>query len=291
MGEIDAAAQWVRECRRHERNVAVARLIGFTHDDDVRDAAFDMLLDLVRDGTVSTEELAPHIAVVGDTWKRVHKQAKPMQQDEGKSEWLHDEEYAPLRCSAERLLDLLGHFPIAVVRGYLREGLVLTDPRLKAFSAISLLRNGEAVDPDEIEQVARSNEMRLIFWKRLRECGMESFMPQCWSSPEQLAASDLAGWVAHPLEMGVLVEDIELMNRFQVKGDLDEALVGYLFRFREYPKPWEPGEGWMAGIAGPFQNGEAVGSPWSSFDRWDSMSPEEHIEKLWTTTHSCQSGG
>ena len=36
----------------------------------------------------------------------------------------------------------------------------------------------------------------------------------------------------------------------------------------------------MAGIAGPIRNSESQDSSWSSFEKWDSMSPEEHFDKL-----------
>ena len=77
-------------------------------------------------------------------------------------EWLVDEEYSGLRYSAEWLLDLLGYFPSEVVGQKLREAVGLTDPRLKCFAAVSLLRRLEAVDPTEIERIAANNETRVI---------------------------------------------------------------------------------------------------------------------------------
>jgi hypothetical protein len=71
------------------------------------------------------------------------------------------------------------------------------------------------------------------------------------------------------------------MDAVPIESEDGEEDFVYLFRFREYPKPWEPGEGWMAGIAGPIRDGESQGSPWSSFKRWDSMSPGDHFQKLY----------
>lgn len=58
---------------------------------------------------------------------------------------------------------------------------------------------------------------------------------------------------------------MELLHRFAVAGD-DDSYEAYLFRFREYPKDWESGGGWMAAVAGPYHEGKCIGSPWSGFE-------------------------
>jgi hypothetical protein len=109
-------------------------------------------------------------------------------------------------------------------------------------------------------------------------------MPERWSMPEFLAASELSNWASHPMELGVPPEEIELAKIFSVEISGEKQDI-YLFRFREYSKRGEPGEGWMARIAGPYKDGEALLSPWSSFDRWDSLTPEEHFKKLYAVVN------
>jgi hypothetical protein len=106
-------------------------------------------------------------------------------------------------------------------------------------------------------------------------------MPARWAAPEKLAESALSRWLSRPTELGTFPENIELVERFPVEDDTGKSDDAYLFRFREFPKPWEPGEGWMAGIAGPYRDGVALGSPWSSFRAWNSMSPSEHFDLLY----------
>jgi hypothetical protein len=115
---------------------------------------------------------------------------------------------------------------------------------------------------------------------------MTWIMPERWSTPEQLAASDLVQWAAHPMEMGTPPEEIEHMATYLINFEGEEVAV-FLFRFREFPKPWAPSEGWMAGIAGPYTDGERVGNPWSAFAPWDSKSPEEHFKKLIASVSWC----
>jgi hypothetical protein len=139
----------------------------------------------------------------------------------------------------------------------------------------------------QIESVAASHETRILLWRRLREIGKEDLMPPTWATAQQLATSDMVWWASHPNELGTPPEDVELMATCGV--DLEgEQLEVFVFRFREYPKPWAPSEGWMAGIAGPFREGESLGSPWSAFDTWDSMSPEAHFKKLIASACWCE---
>src|SRR5262245_1563351 len=161
----------------------------------------------------------------------------------------------------------------------------LHDHRLKAFAIISLLRRDEIVDPDEIEKAAASLEMRMIFYRQLRSLECQWLMPEEWAHPWMLAASDLCNWAAHPNELGAPPEEVQGMATFT----LEPSTEVYLFRFREYPKPWEPGEGWMAGIAGPIVDGVSQSSAWSSFKRWDSMTPQQHFMKLYYRGSSCSS--
>jgi hypothetical protein len=196
-----------------------------------------------------------------------------------KLEWKMDEDYSEARHMAGLLLDLMGYLPIQQVESALREGLSLADQRLKMFAALSLLRQLQPVDPDELEKTAASHEVRILLWEQLRLQNMDWLMPKAWSGREMLAASELSRWVAHPMELGIPPEEIELMGIFPETTDAGLADV-FLFRFREYPKPWEPGEGWKAGIAGWYREGNAIGSCWSAFENWHSRSPEEHFRKL-----------
>jgi len=181
----------------------------------------------------------------------------------------------------ERLLALMGYFRGKKIGLSLREALELTDPSLKMWALVSLLRRYEPVPKDDLEAVASSHIVRITFWECLQELEMESLMPARWSAPQELAASALSRWLSRPNELNAIPEEIELMRTFPAVDHAGDPMEVYLFRFREYPKPWEPGEGWMAGVAGPYRDGEQIESPWSSFRRWDSMSPEDHFEMLW----------
>ena len=243
--------------------------------------ACDACLPLLKRSKVSEQEIASHAPRLLAIWNSVHAELKSRQQEVVSTEWLYDEEYLLPRGLGGRVLDVLGYVPGDEVVGSLNEAVLLNDPRLKTFAIVSLVRLGETVDPAQLGQAAASMEMRMTLCRLLKRMGKQPLMPEPWAHPIYLAQSDLCGWAAHPNELGVCPDEIELMMRCQIESDKPEPDEVYLFRFREYPKPWEPGEGWMAGIAGPIVDGESQDSPWSSFKRWDSMSPDEHFEKLY----------
>jgi hypothetical protein len=180
---------------------------------------------------------------------------------------------------------VLRYFPGDEIGQCLREGLTLADPLLKLFAARSLLYRMEYVAPEDIEPIAADNETRVVLWGELHTFKMESLMPPKWAAPALLAASKLARWASGPHELGMLPEEVEPMKSFLIGVD-GRMLEIFLFRFRLYPKPWEPGEGWMAGIAGPYRDGQILRS-WSQFDTWSSKSPEEHFAKLYGDLYTC----
>jgi hypothetical protein len=286
MRELQTTVQRIRDGCGLERRLALADLICLVQDEGLRADALDACLSLCAEAVIGREDLEPHTASLLSLSRRWFELAQPLQRSASQIEWMIDDEYRGIRGRGERLLDLMGYLPGREVETCLRNPLSLTDPRLKLFAAVSLLRRREQVDASELEAIAASVEVRIILWGRLRTLRMESLMPRRWSAPEMLAASELSNWVSHPMEMGVPPEDVELMTTFKVEtgGRCEDA---YLFRYREYPRPWEPGGGWMAGIVGPYRDGQLIGYCWSAFESWDSRTPEEHIAKLCASVSRC----
>ena len=266
-----------------DRPAAIATLFALAQGDTTaQHEVAQECLDLLQEGKLTAEETMPHIPALVEIWNAAYADLKPRQQESESYEWALEDDYHVPRSVAEVVLDVFGYLGGEEVGYCLREALTLTDPRPKCFAVLSLLRRGETVDAAPIEEVASSLEMRLTLYKELRKLGKQSLMPEEWSEPWMLAASDLCGWASHPNELGVPPEEIEAMQAMPVRdpdsGEIDDV---YLFRFREYPKPWQPGEGWMAGIAGAVKDGVSKDQPWSSFEKWDSMTPTEHFEKLY----------
>jgi hypothetical protein len=279
MSEAYRLLQGLRRRHSESRSSELASLLELLDDEKLRIEVLAACLELCTDGALQGEDFEPHLSKLLGLWADVFERAKSMQGSADKMEWKIDPDYSQIRHSAGLMLDLTGNLPIQQVENALRDGLSLTDQRLKMFAALSLLRQLRTVDPAELENIAASHETRIVFLEQLRTMKMEWLMPEAWSSPEMPAASELSRWIAHPMELGTPPEEIELMESFPSKAHGGRVDI-YLFRFREFPKPWEPDQGWKAGIAGPFENGESIGSPWSRFESWDSKTPEEHFLEL-----------
>lgn len=262
-----------------QKAAILAQLMMAPQTDEERDDAMAACIDLCSEGVITKELLTYHAERTLDRWAELLPLVQSRQKNPAKCDWILDDTYKPLRRRGGILLDLMGYLPIELSESGLREGVSLSDPRLKMFAALSLLRNLKQVGLTDLEAIAASHEVRLMFWKQLEKIDMQSIMPPHWATPYMLAAADLSRWACSPSELNAPPEEIECMGRFPVDldGHMEEM---YLFRFREFPKPWEDGEGWFAGVAGPFRDGKSLRSPWSRFERWDSMTPTEHIRKL-----------
>jgi len=271
------------------REETISELLALAHPDyGLTGGVLLGCLGLLREGKLEVGELGPHLPLIMDGWFSVYAEVVRLQRDGASAEWMFDEEYSGPRSDAEIVLDLFGYLPFERVGDALRKGLALYDPRLKLFASVSLLRQGKRVDRSELDRVAASDEVRILLWEQLREIGFLSLIPAHWSSPAQLAVSSLARWASHPMELGVPPEGIELAQTYPVETDYG-PLEAYLLRFRARSEPLAETRGWMAGIAGPFHDEKEVDSPWSFFDSWEAMSPEEHFKKMYYRGRSCES--
>jgi hypothetical protein len=284
---IDALAHQARQPASEERSTAIKNFFQLLEARSTCLAALEALVGLCKDSVLGPAELESCTEAALKTWADVFERAQPFQQETPAQEWLQDVEYEKARLDAEWCLDLLGYCPGQGVDRALRDALILTDPALQLFAVTSLLRRAQPVSQQELLPIAASDEVRILLWNALLERGLQSLMPAEWADPAALAASSLVRWAAHPCELGAVPEEIQTMAKFEIAEDDGPADV-YLFRFREYPKPWAPSEGWVAGIAGPFRDGKELDSPWSAFELWDSLAPEEHFSKLYYRVSSCR---
>jgi hypothetical protein len=278
--------QSIRRLPVEDRAAEFTKLVDSASSDELRHEFLVACLNLCSEEVIRRQDIEAHAPAILEYWRDAFEGASALQGLADKLDWKIDPDYSEVRLAAGLLLDLMGYLPIQQVESALREGLSLTDQHLKMCAALSLLCQLQIVEPEELEKIAASHEVRILLLEQLKLQNMEWLMPEAWSSPEMLAASELSRWVAHPMELGTPPEEIELMGTFPAMTDAGISDI-YLFRFREYPKPWEPSEGWQAGIAGPMSNGEAVGSSWSRFENWDSRTLEEHFQKLYENISGC----
>ncbi len=158
--------------------------------------------------------------------------------------------------------------------------------RARIEPVLARVRQGQPVPPEQIEPLARSPDTRNLLARSLRELGKEDLFPKLYRTPEAIAESDLVVWLLHPNELGAKPDQIELAQVIEREQGTRKGRF-FVFRFRTLPPHWAAKSGWMAGVAGPYWNGEEPAGPpaivFSEFEAFDSRSPENHlatIEKL-----------
>jgi hypothetical protein len=175
------------------------------------------------------------------------------------------------------------------VKNLLRSALSFTDPRLKYFAVIGLLRQSEAVEQEYLRDIAASPEMRNWFYDQLARMGKENLFPEEFKTQEALAESNMVNWLTYPTELGRAPDEIELMHVGAFDTETEDGLIDYfVFRFRTFEPHWAAKDGWMAGISGPFlrkdsPSTKSYGGTFSRFDPWESKSAEEHLGDIQET--------
>jgi hypothetical protein len=244
-----------------------------------------------------SEKLAPFTDQVLKSYADLAAKLRPSQKNQGTA-WMWDEAYEESRHDAALLLDLLGHFPGDLVEKQLREALEYTDPRLKHFALVSLLRLGKPAAKKHVEEVARHAEMRSELYIALKQLGKSSLFPEKFRTQRSFAEADMVNWLVYPTELNRVPDEIELMKVVIVDTGLPDGVYDYyLFRFRTKEPHWAAKDGWMAGVSGPYlrkdqPTTEALGDTFSTFTKWDAKSPDEHIGDIrelmerWREYHS-----
>ncbi len=133
--------------------------------------------------------------------------------------------------------------------GKLRQVAALKHRRLQVEAYSALARMGFEEGREGLIQLAAEPSLRLRVLKYARELGLESRIDERFRTPEAMAASQLAMWLAEPQQMGIAPSRVEVIDRRrQFWPGFDNPIDCYLLRFE-----YGAGERRMAnvGIVGP----------------------------------------
>lgn len=264
--------------------LGLAELLPSLVSTDLRYSVQIVLLDHVRQGWLSADQqrtLAKDLeAIISPLMKSAELEQKPSGID-----WMWTDEYQTLRDNLVISLDLLGSLAPFSHDDVFRRALTLSDPKLKHSAVVAMLRAGLPVEQAQIDIVARSAEMRIHLHQALKEMGKLDLMPEKFATQASLAEGDLVNWLVYPTELNRVPDEIELMKEITVPDDTSNRnLQVYLFRFRTFPPHWAASDGWMAGLAGPYDPDEPPqshgGATFSEFKKWDELSPDEHVSEI-----------
>ena len=259
-------------------------------------------LQYFQSGLLATEQMLPQAKRVLASYQPRAVKLFPAQQEDGVA-WMWEDEYQKSRNIAGLLLDLMGYFPEQEVETALRNALRYSDPHLKCYALLSLVRLGKSVTKRDVLEVARSAEMRNCLYSGLGGLDRLDLYPEEFRTQEAFAESTMVTWLAYPTELARAPDEIELMAVFESvpqEGEQEEeAIEYYVFRFRVRPEGSDAEGSWMAGVAGPFLKKEkpstrSYGGTFSKFTSWDGKTAREHLEDIlgvlekWVEYHDSQ---
>jgi hypothetical protein len=230
------------------------------------------------------------IAPAGDSlaaaYMRRHPKLVAMQQRAG-FRWVWEPSYQVEREPAAMLLDLLGYVPPQIAEPPLRKALALSDPRLKLFAILSLVRLQKDVAYRDLEMVAASDETRAPLFEQLEMLRRLDLFPNKYATQPLLAQSCMVQWLIFPTELGRAPDEIELAAT--IPADDPNRGDYYVFRFRVEALGESAS---YAGVAGPYPPGRPTvhdgGDTFSRFDKWETLKPQEHLQRILTSLHKAR---
>ncbi len=111
--------------------------------------------------------------------------------------------------------------------------------------------------PDALAKVAEfaaDPATRNHLFATLQDMGRADAFSSAYRSVENVAESDLVGWLSHANELGAEPAQMELVRPLSIEEGTRTG-SNFLFRFRVDPSHWAFERGWMAGVAGPYWDG------------------------------------
>lgn len=141
------------------------------------------------------------------------------------------------------------------------------------------LAAGRDPDPAHLAAFAADRETRQVLHDALVAHDRVELFPREYLTWEAMAEANLVKWLHHPNELGSPPDEIEMMARVPAPGM--PGWEYFVFRYRVHPPHWAAKDGWMAGVAGPYDLAQPPAphgdGTFSRFEPFDSRTPEEHV--------------
>lgn len=232
-------------------------------------------------GLVDSDRLRPKLPQIAVYASELRVFLEEHQQDTG-VRWMWTEDYISPRSIGGLVVDVLGRMQDRRVQDEISKWLSMRDPYLLTYAVLSQLRLGGAPLDQIVNKCASRPETRLILYKHLVELGCAEVFPSEYCTQKHFSEAEMVRWLSFPTELNTVPDEIELM------GVLKRRLPGqiyFLWRFRTLAPGGHAEDGWMAGLSGPYRendrpSAESPGDTFSSFKKWDEMTPMEHARKI-----------
>lgn len=184
------------------------------------------------------------------------------------------------------LLVMVGGAALFVLLKYLSHKSALKKQAERVQSRIKPVRDdikaGKTPPQALLESLAANVQTRSALFECLRELKKQELFPAKYLDQKALAESDLAYWLSGPSGLGDYPDEIEFKQELLIDSGTPAGKVTYmLFRFRKKNNHWSSGIGWIAGVAGPYVEGQPLhaNAPgvYSSMLGFDKQGPDKHV--------------
>ena len=134
-----------------------------------------------------------------------------------------------------------------------------------------------------VANLASAPATRNHLFCRLQEMGRCDLFPAEYQTLESIAESDLVRWLMHPNELAAAPAQVQHVRTIAVEQE-EKSGSFLLFKFFCEPPHWAAERGWMAGVAGPYWEGEEFtdggSNTFSELTPFEEMTEAQHIEFL-----------
>ena len=176
------------------------------------------------------------------------------------------------------ILGLVGWLCLRTVRGGRRAYNALLN---RIAPVTDALARGEAPSDTLLVRYAENRETRKVLFDVLASANKIELFPAKFLTWELMAEADLVAWLCHPNELAAPPSEIELVSQVPAPDGAASNLKYFVFRYRMHEPHWASKDGWLAGVAGPYDTKTPPASSgrgtFSRFEAIDSRLPQEHV--------------
>ncbi len=151
---------------------------------------------------------------------------------------------------------------------------------------LEVARSGDSSSTELVHECAKVPATRCHLYRRLKKMGHGELFPEEFRTTEKVAESNMVTWLMHRNELNAVPAHIELVAEFEVYEPGQEGRV-FMFRFRVLEPHWAADRAWMAGVAGPYWDGEESAHGLHTFSElksYDGDCSESHLDFVRTAT-------
>ena len=195
-----------------------------------------------------------------------------------------EDDYVTVKTDAGLLLDLLGRLQQSSAVSVLEGAVRASEPWVKLWGALGLIRAGQAVPHEVLRQIASWPDCRITLARELEALERPNLFPNEFMNQPSLAEATMVDWLLFPTELGRAPDEIRQLQVMPIETD-DGLADLYVFAFRTHAPHWLSEKDWVVGVAGPFLTDdqptfESLGGTFSRFESLSEKSVDDHVEAL-----------